>query len=103
LSPGSGERWCMTRRASSHQQVFGGLSREPIGPASVIPANESGGGGSGFETQVTTMVAKLRGFMALTLGELSLLWVRLVALSVVAALPIALVLVIRRVLQTASP
>jgi hypothetical protein len=61
-----------------------------------------GGSNSDFETQVT-MVAKLRGFVALTLGELSLLWVRLVALSVVAALPIALVLVIRRVLQTASP
>jgi hypothetical protein len=49
------------------------------------------------------MVAKLRGFVVLTLGELSLLWVRLVALSVVAAIPIVLVLVIWRVLQTASP
>lgn len=49
------------------------------------------------------MVAKLHRFVALTLGELSLLWVRLVAFSVVAALPITLVLVIWRVLQALSP
>lgn len=49
------------------------------------------------------MIAKLRGIVALTLGELSLLWIRLVASSVVAAIPIVLVLVIWRVLQAVSP